>query len=45
MPHAKCVFEHTLKMSPQLSKNYIFNRVTGRLLGLHIDLYLLGVNS
>jgi hypothetical protein len=24
-PHAECVFEHTLKISPRSSKNYIHN--------------------
>jgi hypothetical protein len=31
VPHAECVFQHTLKMSPRLSKNRIHNRVTERL--------------
>jgi hypothetical protein len=30
-PCAEYVFEHTLKMSPQTSQNYIHNRVTGSL--------------
>jgi hypothetical protein len=40
-PCAKCAFEHTLKMSPPSSKNYIQPDV---FLGLHIDTCLLVVN-
>jgi hypothetical protein len=31
VPRAECVFQHTLKMSPQSSKNCIHNCVTVRL--------------
>jgi hypothetical protein len=31
VPRVKCVFQHTLKMSPRSSKNCIHNRVIGRL--------------
>ena len=44
-PCIEYVFEHTLKMSPRLNKNYIHNHVTGHLLGLHINICPLGVKD
>jgi hypothetical protein len=34
VPCVECIFQHTLKMSPQSSKNCIHNRVTERLFRL-----------
>jgi hypothetical protein len=31
VPRVECIFQHTLKMSPQSNKNCIHNRLIGRL--------------
>ena len=44
VPRVECVFQHTLKMSPQSSKNCIHNHVTRHLSRPPIDICSLGVN-